>query len=165
MKDIFFVEIAQAAAKQSACMRRKFGSVIVDPRTRTVVSTGFNSPPCGMEHCDDKGWCLREELNIPRGDDYSYCNSIHSEQNALIQAGRVANNCDIYISGYDAKTLVPVTMPKPCFLCTKMLINAHISHCYVWTGKNLVEVNLHELYNEYVKEIAKKYIMISTTTK
>lgn len=73
MNNQFFIDVAIAAAKQVTCIRRKFGCVIVDPETNHVISTGFNGSPSGKEHCTDIGWCLREELNIPRGEGYEKC--------------------------------------------------------------------------------------------
>lgn len=152
MDNMFFVEVAQAAARQSTCLRRKFGCVIVDPNTRTVISTGFNGSPRNKEHCTDKQWCLREELNIPRGERYECCTSIHDLMNALLQAGNRAEGCHVYACGFEVNN-VPVTMPKPCFLCTKMAINAGIKCYFVWTGRNIVEVDINLLYDQYVQEL------------
>ena len=152
MDDMFFVDVAIAAAKQATCIRRKFGCVIVDPVSRTVISTGYNGSPRGKEHCTEKQWCLREELKIPRGESYEKCCSTHDFQNAAIQAGRLARGSYVYAVGFEANG-VPVTMPKPCFLCTKMAINAEIAKYFVWTGKNILELDIHLLYDQYVQDL------------
>jgi dCMP deaminase len=152
MKDMFFIDVAIAAAKQATCLRRKFGCTIVNPKTRQIISTGFNGSPRGKEHCTDIEWCLREELNIPRGEQYEKCRSTHDFQNAAIQAGRFAEGCHVYAVGFEAND-VPVTMPKPCFLCTKMAINTGIEKYFVWTGRNIIEIDLDLLYDKYIQEI------------
>ena len=158
MNDTFFIEVAQAAARQSTCLRRKFGCVIIDPVTQHIISTGFNGSPCGEEHCTDIEYCMREELNIPRGERYELCRSTHDCMNALLQAGKQAYNCTIYACGFDAKTMIPITMPKPCFLCTKMAINSGIANYFVWTGLNVISIDLHVLYNQYIQEMTKSYM-------
>ena len=69
----FFMDVAKACARQSTCLRRRYGAVIIDPKTRHILSTGYNGQPSGKEHCTDKGWCLRDELNIPQGERYEIC--------------------------------------------------------------------------------------------
>lgn len=44
-----FMEIAQAVAKRSTCMRLNVGAVIV--QSRRVVSIGYNGAPSGAPHC------------------------------------------------------------------------------------------------------------------
>jgi len=151
MDNMFFVEVAIAAAKQATCIRRSFGCVIVDPVNRTIISSGFNGSPRGKEHCTDIQWCLRDELNIPRGESYEKCRSVHDFENAAIQAGRLARGSYVYACGFEKG--VPVTMPKPCFLCTKMAINAGIEEYFVWTGRNIVEIDLDALYEQYVQDL------------
>ena len=36
----------------------------------------------------DLGFCMREKLNLPRGERYELCRSVHSEANAIISASR-----------------------------------------------------------------------------
>ena len=125
MNDLqFFLEVAEAAARQSTCLRRKQGAVIVD-QNRHIISTGFNGVPRGMPHCDEIGTCLRNVLEIPRGERYEVCCSIHGEMNALLQAGRNANGCVLYLYCWDVEGAREI-IPKPCFLCTKMMINSGI---------------------------------------
>ncbi|GAH61515.1 unnamed protein product, partial [marine sediment metagenome] len=52
------------------------------------------------------------------GERHEICRGIHAEQNAIIQA----STCGVNISG-----AIIYTTHQPCFICTKMLINAHIS--------------------------------------
>ena len=123
-KDEYFLDIAKRCAQQGTCLRRNFGSVIVDPKTNTIVSTGYTGAAVGEPHCKT---CWREDNNIPSGSNYEKCRSIHSEQNAMIQAGKKAKGCVLYLTGIDMKTGNESDI-LPCFLCAKMLMNSGITH-------------------------------------
>jgi dCMP deaminase len=113
--DNYFMAIAQLVAERSTCLRRTVGAIIV--KDKRILATGYNGAPSGVAHCSDVG-CLRETLNIPAGERHEICRGIHAEQNAIIQAATFGVN----ISGG-----IIYTTHQPCFICTKMLINAHIS--------------------------------------
>jgi dCMP deaminase len=120
-RDIWFLDIAKRCAQQSTCLRRKFGAVIVNDRGH-IIATGYNGSPVKMPECQV---CWRETHNIPSGEMYERCCSVHSEQNALLQAGRDAYRSIMYIDGIDAKTGEHADA-KPCLLCVKMMINSGI---------------------------------------
>ena len=153
----FFIDIAKACAKQSSCMRRAWGAVIVEPLTRQIISTGYNGAPRNKDHCNEKEWCLRDELNIPAGANYEYCFGVHAEQNALLQAGRSAQDCILYLYGEECATGIPITAPQPCFLCTKMLLNAGIDEVIIKVGSSFVSLDINILYETYSKELFKNY--------
>jgi dCMP deaminase len=113
--DDYFMSIADLVAERSTCMRRHVGAVLV--KDRRIVATGYNGAPSGISHCSDAG-CLREQLKIPAGERHEICRGTHAEQNAIIQAATFGAN----ISGSSI-----YTTHQPCFICTKMLINAHIT--------------------------------------
>ena len=149
----FFLNSAKASALESTCLRRKFGAIIVDPITRDVLHQGYNGAPRGKEECINKEWCLRQELNIPAGERYELCCSVHAEQNALIKAGSVgALGKHMYIYGEQADTGIPVTAPLPCFLCTKMILNAGIEKVFTWTGTTFLEIMIDTLYEKYLAD-------------
>jgi dCMP deaminase len=149
-----FGELAYFLAARSTCLRRRYGAVIVDPVSKHIISTGINGSPTGKEHCTDKQWCLREELNIPPGSDYLLCTSIHAEANAIIRAGmRDTTGSYLYIAGFEVKTSLPVVKPTPCFQCTKMIINAHISKVFLYNKRNVIEVDIDLLYDQYVQDL------------
>jgi dCMP deaminase len=114
--DDYFMSIAELVATRSTCLRRHVGAVIV--KDKRILTTGYNGAPGGTAHCEDVG-CLREILNVPAGERHEICRGIHAEQNAIIQAATFGVN----ISG----GLIYSTH-QPCFICTKMLINAHIAN-------------------------------------
>ncbi len=113
--DDYFMSIAQLVSERSTCLRRKVGAVIV--KEKRILATGYNGAPSGIAHCIEIG-CLREKLKIPAGERHEICRGIHAEQNAIIQAA----NFGVNISG-----AAVYTTHQPCFICTKMLINAHVT--------------------------------------
>lgn len=157
MQPTDFGELALFWAKQSTCLRRRYATIIVDPITKHIVSTGINGAPSSKEHCTEKQWCLRNELKIPSGERYECCLSLHSEQNAILRAGqRDTIGCHMYIAGIEVETGLPVVKPIPCFLCTKMIINAHIEKVFMYNGRNVIEVDIDKLYDKYVQELYNK---------
>jgi dCMP deaminase len=66
--------------------------------------------------------------------------------NALIQAGKQARGCTLYLAGYDVET-EDLTRIWPCFLCSKMLVNSGIARIVMRTGEaEYVEMDPEELY-------------------
>jgi len=113
--DEYFMSIAELVAERSTCLRRHVGAVIV--KNKRILATGYNGAPSGVAHCEEVG-CLREKLKIPAGERHEICRGTHAEQNAIIQAATF---------GVDISGAVIYSTHQPCFICTKMLINAHIS--------------------------------------
>lgn len=121
--DEYFMEMAELTAKRSTCLRRKVGAVIV--KDRHAVATGYNGAPRGIMHCEEKGGCLRQQLNVPSGQRHELCRALHAEQNAIIQAAVMGNSIEggiIYITH------------QPCAICAKMIINAGITRIVIREG-------------------------------
>ena len=122
----YFLEIAHVVSKRSTCLRRHYGSVIV--KDNKIISTGYNGAPRGEENCCDRGYCEREQLNIPAGERYELCRGVHAEQNAIINADPVQmEGATIYIVGTNVKDGTPASS-KPCLLCERMIKNARIEY-------------------------------------
>ena len=122
----YYLDLAEAALERSTCLRRKWGCVIV--KDDEIISTGYNGAPRGRKNCSDIGTCIREELNIPRGERYELCRSVHAEQNAIISAARKDMlGATLYEVGVDAKTGKYVENAMPCAMCKRFIINAGIS--------------------------------------
>ncbi len=125
-KNNYYLDMAEAALERSTCLRRKYGAVIV--KNDEIISTGYNGAPRGRKNCTDVGTCIREELNIPRGERYELCRSVHAEQNAIIAAPRKDMiGATLYITGVDAKTGEYVENGMPCSLCKRFIINSGIT--------------------------------------
>lgn len=121
--DEYFMEMAELTAKRSTCMRRHVGVVIV--KDRRAIATGYNGAPRGIMHCEDRGGCLRQQLNVPSGQRHELCMALHAEQNAIIQAAAMGNSIEggtIYITH------------QPCAICAKMIINAGITRIVIREG-------------------------------
>lgn len=113
----YFNSLAETVSRRSTCLRRNVGAVIV--RDRQILSTGYNGTPIGEEHCEI---CERKRLGIKPGERYELCKSVHAEANAIIQAARhgvCIDGSDIYITD------------EPCFMCSRMIINAGIKNIYI----------------------------------
>ncbi|MEA1913488.1 MAG: cytidine/deoxycytidylate deaminase family protein [candidate division WOR-3 bacterium] len=113
--DEYFMKITELVATRATCLRRKVGAILV--RNKRILTTGYNGPPSGIRHCEERGGCIRDELKIPSGERMELSRAIHAEQNAIIQAAKMG------ISIQDS-TLYVTT--HPCFTCAKMLINAGV---------------------------------------
>lgn len=80
------------------------------------------------------GECLRKD--IPRGQQYQLCRSVHAEQNAIISASRRDMiGSDLYLTGKEQSTLEYVENAAPCIICKKLIINAGINRVYVRLNK------------------------------
>jgi len=127
-KKEYYLGIAEAVARKGTCIRRNYGAIIVN--NDEVVGTGYTGSPRGKVNCCDTGICLRNELNVPSGERYELCSSVHAEMNAIISAGR--NRCigaTLYLIGINASVNANellVKNPKPCSICERLIINAGI---------------------------------------
>ena len=138
-KHNYYLDIAQTVAERSTCLRKKYGAIIV--KNDVIVSTGYNGAPRGRRNCTDLGECMRDKLNIPRGERYEMCRSVHSEANAIIAASREQMlGSTLYMSCVDAKTGELVCDTCSCMMCKRMVINAGISRVIIRTGTDSYKV-------------------------
>lgn len=134
-KNNYYLDIAEMVLERATCLRRKWGAVIV--KNDEIISTGYNGAPRGRKNCIDLGYCQREKLNIPRGERYEMCRSVHAEQNAIISAARKDTiDSTLYIVGKDVKTLLYVKNAMPCMFCKRFIINAGISKIIIRNTKD-----------------------------
>ena len=131
----YYLDIAQTVAQRSTCLRRKYGAIIV--KNDEVISTGYNGAPRGCTNCSDKGSCKREEMNIPSGERYELCRSVHAEQNAIISAARRDMvGATLYLSGLDGKTNKVLPVSEPCSMCKRFILNSGIEQVVMRNGKD-----------------------------
>lgn len=109
-RDTYFVKMLDQVCSRSTCVRRSVGAIITDERGR-ILSTGYNGPPSGFDHCTQETPCPGA-FDI-KGDTRR-CMAVHAEQNALLQCWRLDLAHTIYVS---------VT---PCFVCAKMILQTPI---------------------------------------
>ncbi|MDA8240606.1 MAG: deaminase [Nitrospiraceae bacterium] len=121
--DEYFLNIAKAVSARATCMRRKYGAVIT--KNNIIVSTGYNGAAAGTKDCLAVGKCTRKELQIPHGQRYELCHSVHAEANAIIRASvDELEGSTIYISGADSDA--GECHSEPCMMCKRMILNARI---------------------------------------
>ena len=126
----YYLDIAQTVAKRSTCLRKHYGAIIV--KDDCIVSTGYNGAPRGRKNCSDLMFCMRDKLNIPRGERYEMCRSIHAEANASLSASREEMiGSTLYMASVDPQSgeLIPGT--SSCAMCKRQVINAGIEKVIV----------------------------------
>ena len=124
-KDSYYLDIADSVSDRSTCLRSRYGAVIV--RDDEIISTGYNGAPRGAINCCDKGVCKRKEMNIPSGERYELCRSVHAEQNAIISGARKDMiGGTLYLSGRQPDTGEFVRDAHPCDMCKRFILNAGI---------------------------------------
>ena len=132
-KEDYYLNIAKAVSLRSTCLRRKYGAVIV--KDDSIVSTGYNGAPRGTDNCCDTGECLRQKLNIPSGERYELCRSVHAEQNAVIAAGRKDTlGSTLYLAGVDGASGELISAPDCCMMCKRVIINSGIEKVIFLNG-------------------------------
>ena len=142
----YYLDIAESTLERSTCIRRCFGAVLV--KNDEIVGTGYNGAPRGRKNCDELGMCLREKMQVPRGERYELCRSVHAEQNAIISVERSKMiGSTLYLCGKNAQDGSYVQNSSPCTLCKRMIINAGIKDIYVRDDK---ENYRHIMVEEFV---------------
>lgn len=120
------LQLAEATALRSTCLRRAVGCVLVD-RGGYVLATGYNGVPGGRAHCNEaqrvfeiSEWLVGENdifphacpgASAPSGTDLEGCQAIHAEVNACLQCADVQKIGVCYVTA------------SPCVACVKMLLN------------------------------------------
>ena len=129
-KENYYLDIAQTVLERSTCLRRCYGAIIV--QNDEIVATGYNGAPRGRKNCCDLGYCMREKLQIPRGERYELCRSVHAEANAIISASRrECIGATIYLVGKEASTGKILGDATSCSMCRRMIINAGIERVVI----------------------------------
>ncbi len=127
----YYLDIAETVASRATCLRKKYGSVIVNHDQ--IIATGYSGAPRGRINCCDLGYCMKKKL-LPdqRHSGYDACRSVHSEQNAIISASRQEMiGSTLYLVGYRYEGHDYEEGAAPCLMCRKMIINAGIENVYV----------------------------------
>lgn len=143
-KKEYYLKIAKTVSLRSTCLTIQFGAVIVNKDQ--IVGTGYNGAARGVPNCCDMGYCNKNKMN---GDKrvlghYTNCLSVHAEENAIIQAGRL--NCfggSVFINSNKKLNPEKTRMhggsefPEffPCARCLRLIINAGIVWVVVPNGQ------------------------------
>ena len=155
--DQYWLALCDAHAKNSKCLSRKIGAIIVKDG-KYEVSSGYNGPVVGAPHCTDKSYrrwlfqkicddrsiqskldmtswieaflCPRQATGFKSGAGLIYCQAAHAERNAIATAarlGRSVEGCTMYMN-----------CGIPCLECAKAIVNAGITEVVV-TKKTVYE--------------------------
>lgn len=163
--DEYYFNIAKQAARRSRCMSRRIGAVLV--KDKSVISTGYNSPPRGIPTCD-KRWqldpefkskyenklihpiepnnpkCPRHLLGAASGDMMELCLATHAEENAILNAawhGIATKGASLF-----------VTCGVPCCKCIAKIINAGIEEVVVTSVDSFFDdASKYLLYNSHIR--------------
>ena len=121
-KENYYLDIAQTVLERATCLRRVYGAIIVN--NDEIIATGYNGAPRGRANCVDLGYCSREAMQVPRGERYELCRSVHAEANAIISAARrdIVGGT-LYLVGRDARTGE--------LLCRRLVINSGLSRVVI----------------------------------
>lgn len=131
----YYLDIAQTVSERGTCLRLHYGAIIVN--NDVILSTGYNGAPRGRKNCCDLGWCMREKLNIPHGERYELCRSLHAEANAIIAASREQMlDSTLYMTCVNPADFSLVAGTSSCAMCRRMIINAGISTVIIRETKN-----------------------------
>ena len=114
----YFMTLAHAASRRSACLRRHVGAVAV--RDNRVISTGYNGPIANWPHCTPVT-CQRTANNIPSGEQLERCWAVHAEQNIVAYAARY---------GVSLEGSTVYCTHAPCMTCTKILLASGVVGYY-----------------------------------
>ncbi|MBQ8795912.1 MAG: cytidine deaminase [Clostridia bacterium] len=133
-KENYYLDIAETVSERGTCLRRNFGAIIVN--NDQIISTGYVGAPRGRKNCIDLGYCQREELNIPRGERYELCRSVHAEMNAIIHASRERMlGATLYLVGKEQESGAYVENASACAMCKRAIINAGITRVVIRNSK------------------------------
>ncbi len=129
-KTNYYLDIAATVLERSTCMRRHYGAIIV--QNDEIVSSGYNGAPRGRKNCGDLGYCARQAMDIPSGQRYELCRSVHAEANAIISASRrEVLGATLYMVCRDPATGELLPGSTSCSMCRRLIINAGISRVVI----------------------------------
>ena len=108
--DFYFMGLAFLSALRSKDPSTRNGAVIVDPKTKHVLSLGYNGHPNG--HDDVYTW--QREGNPFTKNDFV----IHAEENTILNATQSIKDCIMYL--YSEKLYLP------CKGCMRLIVQSGI---------------------------------------
>ncbi len=121
---------------------------IIIVKNDEIISTGYVGAPRGRKNCTDLGYCTRELYNIPRGERYELCRSVHAEANAIISAPRSEMlDATLYLVGRERDGGY-VENACSCAMCKRMIINAGIHAVVIRDTKE--DFRVINVYDQWV---------------
>jgi len=99
----YFMAMALVASLKSKDPSTQVGAVIVDNKTRKIVSSGYNGFPRNLD-----------DSKVPQKRPEKYLYVVHAELNAILHAERNLSDCSLYVTLF------------PCSECMKSVIQTGI---------------------------------------
>jgi dCMP deaminase len=135
----YFMTLALVASLKSKDASTQVGAVIIDNKTRKVISSGYNGFP---RYLDDN--------KIPQTRPEKYLYVVHAELNAILHAERNLSECTLYVTSF------------PCSECMKAVIQTGIKTVIYlnelsgndWESSRNATMKLAELANIEVRQFA-----------
>ena len=125
--DRYYMSIAKNIAKESRCLRRKVGAILVAQDEKTIVKS-VNNPIPDKLFCEMEG-CLREKHGIASGMQIEICRCVHAETSLIIQCA---------LDSVSPAGASVYTTLFPCQICAKILCASGIKRLiYVEPYSNL----------------------------
>ena len=148
-KENYYLDIAETVSERSTCLRRCYGAIIV--KSDEVIATGYNGAPRDRANCADLGRCTRMDLNIPSGQRYELCRSVHAEANCIISAARNEMlGATLYMACRDPATGALIPGSTSCSMCRRQIINAGIEKVIIRDTPS--EYRVVDVQREWVDE-------------
>lgn len=136
--DRSYLEMARIWAKNSYCVRRKVGALLV--KNRMIISDGYNGTPSGFENkCEDE-------------DGNTKWHVLHAEANAILK-------CATSTQSAEGATLY-ITL-SPCTDCSKLILQAGIKRIvYIQQYKDLSGLEFLEKSGITIRQITEEELYI-----
>lgn len=115
--DTYFMEMAYLVASKSKDESMKVGTVLVT-QGNTIVSTGYNGFPRGVDECALPARHIRPE---------KYFWTEHAERNAVYNAA---------LNGVKTEYTIAYSTAHPCVDCARAFIQAGVIEIYIPIKKN-----------------------------
>lgn len=128
-----YFKLAYEIAKQSPCLRRKYGAVVAyaGPDIDCIQTTNMrmNARCCGKDHC------IRDRVRVPNGTRTEMGGEIHAETAALILTGIKKHNAYFILAGIDSKGKPLYGKDAyPCHACAMALKFAGYKYIHLLGG-------------------------------
>lgn len=138
-KTNYYLDIAETVLARGTCLRRNYGAILV--KNDEIIATGYTGAPRGRANCIELGYCERMRLNIPSGQMYEKCRSVHAEANAIISAARRDMiGADLYLAGIEMEDGSYVSNATSCSMCKRLVINAGIARVIIRDNRDLFRI-------------------------
>ena len=148
-KENYYLDIADTVSERSTCLRRHYGAIIV--QNDEIISTGYNGAPRGRKNCSELNYCTREAMNIPSGQRYELCRSVHAEANCIISASRREMlGATLYMACRNPQTGELIPHSTSCSMCRREIINAGIRRVVIRDTKT--DYRVVDVEKEWIEE-------------